>query len=270
MKNLAKHAGILLAWLIVWQTAAWLLDRPIFLAGPLETAEALVRLTGQAAFWQAVVSSLLRIGAGFALAFFFGLLCGGAAYAWPLFEEWAAPAVATVKTIPVASFVILALIWTGAQRLSLVISFLVVFPMIYLHTLAGLRAADVQLLEMAQVFRVRFFPKIWHIYRPAMAPYLMSACRTALGMCWKSGVAAEVIGTPDHSIGEKLYMAKVFFSTDELFAWTAVVILLSSLFERLVLHLLGLLLGDGSPKSRREDHTAYRKGQERKHGSPYP
>ena len=64
-------------------------------------------------------------------------------------------------------------------------------------------------------------------------------------MCWKSGVAAEVIGTPDHSIGEKLYMAKIFFSTDELFAWTAAVILLSFLFEKLVFRLLRRVLGDG-------------------------
>lgn len=154
------------------------------------------------------------------------------------------PVVTLIKTIPVASFVILALLWTGAEHLASVISFLVVFPMIYLNTRAGLESADVRLLEMAQVFHVRPLPKIWHIYRPALAPFLLNACRVALGMCWKSGVAAEVIGTPDHSIGEKLYMAKIFFSTDELFAWTAMVILLSFLFEKLILQFLCFLLED--------------------------
>lgn len=237
-----RRAGILLFWLCIWQLAAWLLGKPIFLVGPLETFAAFVRLMGELAFWQSVGSSLGRIGAGFVLACSLGLLCGGAAYAWPLFGEWIAPVITLMKTIPVASFVILALIWTGAEHLAMVISFLVVFPMIYLNTLAGLAAVDVQLLEMAEVFRVRFLPKVWQIYRPAMAPYLMSACRMALGMCWKSGVAAEVIGTPDHSIGEKLYMAKIFFSTDELFAWTAVVILLSYLFEKLMLCFLQAVL----------------------------
>ena len=55
-------------------------------------------------------------------------------------------------------------------------------------------------------------------------------------------MAAEVIGTPAHSIGEKLYMAKIFFSTDELFAWTAAVILLSFLFEKLILWVLQYIL----------------------------
>lgn len=250
METLIKRTGIVLFWLLLWQSAAWLLHRPIFLVGPWETLLALMRLIGQPAFWQAVCSSLVRIGAGFVLAFLLGILCGSAAYARPFFGEMLSPAITLLKTIPVASFVILALIWTGAEHLASVISFLVVFPMIYLNTRAGLESADVRLLEMAQVFHVRLLPKIRHIYRPALAPFLLSSCRIALGMCWKSGVAAEVIGTPDHSIGEHLYMAKVFFSTDELFAWTAVVILLSFLFEKLILRLLQYVLEDrpaGSP-----------------------
>lgn len=233
-----RRGVILLLWLTVWQLAADLTARPIFLVGPRETVCAFVRLAGSADFWQAVFSSLGRIGAGFGLAFFAGLLCGSLACFLPLFAEVLAPVVTLMKTVPVASFVILALIWAGADQLALVISFLVVFPMIYLNTMAGLRATDPQLLEMAQVFRIRPLARVWQIYRPALAPYLLSACQVALGMSWKSGIAAEVIGTPDHSIGEKLYMAKVFFSTDELFAWTAAVILLSFLFERAILAVL--------------------------------
>lgn len=233
-----RRAGILLFWLALWQGAAWKLAQPIFLVGPWETVQALWRLSGSSAFWQAVAWSFGRIGAGFGLAFLAGVGCGSLGYALPWFGELLAPVVTLMKTVPVASFVILALIWAGAERLSVVVSFLVVFPILYVNTIAGLKAADRRLLEMAQVFRVRPAAKIWHIYRLALVPYLLSACRVALGMAWKSGVAAEVIGTPAHSIGERLYMAKVFFGTDELFAWTAVVIALSFLFERAVLALL--------------------------------
>lgn len=256
MKDLLKRTGILLFWLFLWQSAAWLLCQPIFLVGPLETLQALLRLAGESGFWLAVFSSLGRISAGFALAFSLGLICGCAAYAWPFFGEWISPILTLIKSVPVASFVILALIWTGADHLATTISFLVVFPMICLNTRAGLEAADAKLLEMAQVFRVRLFPKIRHIYRPAMAPYLLSACQTALGMCWKSGIAAEVIGTPPHSIGEKLYMAKVFFSTDELFAWTAVVILLSYLFEKIMQRLLRCFMQEHALPGRRKEYDA--------------
>ena len=143
-----------------------------------------------------------------------------------------------LKAVPVASFVILALIWAGSRNLSVVIAFLVVLPVIYVNTLAGLQSTDRKLLEMAVVFRMPVWRKIRFIYLPALVPYLVSGCRIALGMSWKSGVAAEVIGLPNGSIGDALYRAKITLSTGELFAWTFVIILLSAWFEKLFLLLL--------------------------------
>ena len=69
-------------------------------------------------------------------------------------------------------------------------------------------------------------------------PYLLTGCRLGLGLCWKAGVAAEVIGVPTGSIGEKLYHAKIYLNTPDLFAWTIVIILISFLFEKLFLGLV--------------------------------
>ena len=238
MNGWQRKTAILLFWLILWQMLSNWIHKPIYLVGPVETAQALLRLAGSSSFWTAVWGSLARIGAGFGLAAAAGLLCGSLGHFVPFVRELLSPMVSLMKTVPVASFVILALIWAGAEQLALVISFVVVFPMIYLNTIAGLEATDPQLLEMAQVFHISRWDRLWQIYRPALTPYLLSACQVALGMSWKSGIAAEVIGTPEFSIGENLYMAKVFFSTDELFAWTAVVILLSFLFEKGILWIL--------------------------------
>lgn len=238
MKGWQRRTVIVLFWLILWQILSDQIAKPIYLVGPIETVQALSRLTVTASFWRAVWGTLLRIGTGFGLAAMTGLLFGSLAHFLPFVAELLSPIVSLMKTVPVASFVILALIWAGAEQLALVISFVVVFPMIYLNTMAGLDSTDQQLLEMAQVFHISRWNRLWQIYRPAVAPYLLSACQVALGMSWKSGIAAEVIGTPEFSIGENLYMAKVFFSTDELFAWTAVVILLSFLFEKVILWLL--------------------------------
>ncbi len=238
MGSWQRKTAILLFWLILWQILSAWINKPIYLVGPVETLQALLRLVDSSPFWRAVWGSLARIGAGFGLAAMMGLLFGSLAHFVPFVKELLSPIVSLMKTVPVASFVILALIWAGAEQLALVISFVVVFPMIYLNTMAGLESTDPQLLEMARVFHIRPWDRLWQIYRPALAPYLLSACQVALGMSWKSGIAAEVIGTPEFSIGENLYMAKVFFSTDELFAWTAVVIALSFLFERGVLRIL--------------------------------
>lgn len=80
--------------------------------------------------------------------------------------------------------------------------------------------------------------RVRYLYVPAALPYFRSACTVGLGLCWKSGVAAEVIGLPNGSIGDALYRAKITLSTGELFAWTFVIILLSAAFEKLFLRAL--------------------------------
>ena len=150
-----------------------------------------------------------------------------------------------MKSIPVASFVILALIWTGSEKLSVFISFIVVYPMIHVNTLAGLHSTDPKLLEMAKVFQVPIWRQAMSIYRVSLYPYLASAMKTALGMGFKSGIAAEVIGVPEGSIGEGLYLSKIYLSTAELFAWTLVIICVSVLFEHVFLLLLRMAAGKG-------------------------
>ena len=154
------------------------------------------------------------------------------------FRELMAPLVAGIKAVPVASFIILALVWLNSQSLSLFISALMVFPPVYLNVLEGIGHTDRQLLEMARVFRVPVSRQLRGIYLPAVLPYFRSAVSLGLGLCWKSGAAAEVIGLPDGSIGDALYRAKITLSTGELFAWTFVIILLSAVFEKLFLALL--------------------------------
>ena len=88
--------------------------------------------------------------------------------------------------------------------------------------------------KMAQVFQVAD-EKIRYIYLSQVLPFFRSGCCVALGLCWKAGVAAEVIGIPDGSIGEHLYQAKVYLDTPDLFAWTVVIIVISLLFEKVFL-----------------------------------
>lgn len=153
------------------------------------------------------------------------------------------PLVAAVKTVPVASFIILALVWLNSQSLSLFISALMVFPPVYLNVLEGICRTDRRLLEMARVFRVPFGRRLRGIYLPQVMPYFRTAVSLGLGLCWKAGAAAEIIGLPAGSMGERLYTAKVYFQTADLFAWTVTIVAVSVAFERLFLALVDRLMG---------------------------
>ena len=240
-----KKLCIIAFWLLIWQTGASVINNQILLVSPLNALRALTVLAVSFDFWGSIWFSFARISLGFLIAFLIGLITGTLAYWKPLIDEFLAPPIHFMKSIPVASFVILALIWTGSENLSVFISFIVVYPMIHVNTLGGLQSADPKLLEMAKVFRVPIWRQAVSIYRVALYPYLASAMKTALGMGFKSGIAAEVIGVPEGSIGEGLYMSKIYLSTAELFAWTAVIICVSILFEKVFLFLLKKAAGKG-------------------------
>lgn len=235
-----KNTGIILFWLLLWQAVSLALHNSILLVGPFQVVRALFAQTLMADFWKTIVFSFGKISLGFLLAFAAGILAGGTACRFPLMEDFLKPVITFLKSVPVASFIILALIWVGSENLSVFIAFLVVFPVIYINTMAGIKSADPKLLEMARVFRMPAGKKLLFIYRPALFPFLISGCRVALGMSFKSGIAAEVIGVPGHSIGEKLYMAKIYLSTADLFAWTLVIIVISAVFEALFLRILAM------------------------------
>ena len=228
-------------WLCVWQIAAWWVDAPILLVSPLKACQRLVQLVWEADFWQSVLFSVGYILLGFAISAVLAIVLAALAYRFRLIRQLIAPLSATVKAIPVASFVILVLLWIPSRQLSIVISLLIGFPVIYTNVLMGLDSTDPKLIEMAHLFRVPFTRQLRAIYLHSVLPFLHSGLSVAIGLCWKSGVAAEVIGIPKGSIGEKLYQAKVYLETPDLFCWTLTIVLLSIACEKLLVLLMNLV-----------------------------
>lgn len=228
-KNKYAFCGLsVFFWIALWQLFAMAFNQELFLPSPVRVCQVLCQdLLPSASFWGSIGISLRNIGIGFLLGAFFGI--GLAALSF-----WLCPVrillwfpMKLIKSVPVASFVILALLWIPSSGLSLLIPFLMVVPTLYIHTLQGLEETDVKLLEMAKVFRIGRWKRILYIYTPQALPYIGSAASLAIGMAWKSGIAAEIIGLSRGSIGNRLYQAKIYLLTPELFAWTAIIVLLS-------------------------------------------
>jgi NitT/TauT family transport system permease protein len=151
-----------------------------------------------------------------------------------IIRDFLKPLVLAVKSVPVASFVILLLIWFGSRNISVIICMLVVFPILYLSTLEGLLSTDGKMLEMAKVYRMPRGRVIRYIFLPGLKPFFQSSVKLAVGMSFKSGIAAEVIGQPLHTMGNGLYQAKIYLETGELFAWTIVIIFISFIIEKIL------------------------------------
>ncbi len=237
-RDALRRAGAVAFWLLVWQLASMTVGSELLLAGPLAVLVRLAQLVPTAAFWITAGFSLARIAAGFAVAFVLGLALGLAAHRWPALAELLAPAVSFLKSVPIVCVIVLLLMWVGSARVSAIAVFLAVFPAIYFSVLEGCTAASPGLGELLRVMGVpgwrRFLADTWQ----QLLPYLVATCRNACGMAWKAGVAAELIGSPRGSMGERIYQAKLLLETGDLFAWTIVVVALSWACEKTFLALL--------------------------------
>ncbi|MGN1314460.1 MAG: ABC transporter permease [Lachnospiraceae bacterium] len=237
-KNQDIRLWAVLIWLLVWQLVSMALNSDILLVSPVKVVLRLFELMGESGFWKSIAYSLIRIAGGFFLALLAGGLFAALSARLRSARQLFAPLILFSKTVPVASFIILALVWLSSRNLSIFISFLMVFPVIYTNVLNGIMETNRELLEMAEVFSIPQGRRIRYIYLPQLMPYLRAGCSVGLGLCWKSGIAAEVIGMPKGSIGERLQQAKVYLDTADLLAWTLVIVVVSLLFERWVLRLL--------------------------------
>lgn len=237
-RRFARKAGIIAFWLAIWQLLDMVIDNRLVLAGPIRVAQALVEQIGQPDFWVICGASFGRIALGFLLSFVVGFLLALVSCRHRLFRDFVDPIISLLRTIPVASFIILLLIWVGNQALTVFLAFFIVLPLIYTNMVTGFESVDRQMLEMARVYKLSRWRTFLYIYRPAFMPFLMSSTKISLGMTWKSGIMAEVLATPKPSIGKEMAMARTFLDTPDLLAWTVVVMVLSFLFEKAFMELL--------------------------------
>ena len=238
-----KSARILLPaafWLAVWCLAAACVDQPLLVPSPIAVLRRLGELAAAPLFWRSTLVSLLRIFCGALAGTILGTLCAVLTSRFRLADWILAPAIRLVRATPVASFIILVLLWVSTGKVPGVISALMVLPVVWESVSAGIRSADPQLLELARSYQFSRRKLICYVYLPAVRPHFAAGVCTAIGLAWKSGVAAEVLCLPKAAIGTQVYYSKISLETPSLFAWTAVVIVLSMLLERIVRRLLGV------------------------------
>ncbi len=237
-KAFLRKALIIVFWLIVWEALDRIVDNRLVLAGPIRTIEALGDLVVLPNFWAIVGASFGRIALGFLLSFVVGFLLALVACRVRLFRDFIDPIISLLRTIPVASFIILLLIWVGNQALTVFLAFFIVLPLIYTNMVTGFESVDKQMLEMARVYGLSKWRTFLYVYRPAFMPFLLSSTKISLGMTWKSGIMAEVLATPKPSIGKEMATARTFLDTPDLLVWTVVVMVASVLFEKAFMALL--------------------------------
>ncbi len=233
---------IALLWLAIWQVAYMIIDMEVLFVSPVGVLKTLFNLVQDGLFWQSVFASFFRVLEGYIIAVILGAVVAVVTLVIPFAYDFFYPIISLVRAAPVVSFIILTLVWLKSGTVPAFISFLMVFPVVWTNVSEGIRRTDKKLLEMAKIFNFGKLKTIENIYIPSVLPFFKTACVTGLSLAWKSGIAAEVICTPKLSIGKQLYNSKIYLETPELFAWTAVVVIMSVIVEKLFVMLINFVV----------------------------
>ena len=233
--NAKKIFEILLitaAWFAIWQIAAIIVNQDLFLPSPAATFGKLWQLVGTGSFWLNVAATFYRVVLGLVISFAAGILLAFLAAQFSALEKFLRPAMAAIKSTPVMSVIMLALVWFSSSFVPVFSCILLCLPIFYSNTMTGIKSVDTELLEMASVYRVKRRRIIADITLPSVMPYIYSAISVCLGFSWKSVVAAEVLSSPKYALGFRLFSTKQHLDTTELFAWTVTIIIISLIVEK--------------------------------------
>lgn len=229
--KLLKAILILAFWVGTWQLLASVTDNELLFPTPTSVLRRFFELASGADFYRIILYSMIRVLVGTISAVLCGILLGALTSQCKIIYDFLRPLMTVIKSTPVSSFIILALVWMRRALLPIFIVYLIVLPVIFSNVHEGIRSADPKLVEMTKVYRIPFIKKIRVLYIPSVLPYFRSAIMTSTGLAWKAGIAAEVLAAPAISIGKMLFESKQYLETTDLFAWTLAVIVMSLIIE---------------------------------------
>lgn len=237
-KRIGRKLAAALLWLVLWQLASMAFGRYFVLPSPVQTFRTLLGLCAQPLFWRSCGVTLLRVALGLAWAVLLGFACAYLAYRSPAARDILNVPASAIKSVPVMSVILIALLCLKSAAVPVFVCFLMCFPVMYTNILQGFESVPAEYRELAKVYRLngsRYFAKIMI---PASMGYIKAGLLLCCGLSWKSTVAAEVLSSPRVSMGYHLLSAKMYLNGAELFAWTAGIVLLSICFEKCVRALL--------------------------------
>ncbi len=233
---------VVVIWILIWEGISLQVSQELLVPSPVQVFMKIFQLMQTASFWQITALTVSRITIGFLLGSVAGVLFAILTSISPVANAFFKPILGIVKATPVASFIILALVWIKGGQIPAFISSLMVFPIIWGNVVKGITQTDPKLLEMARMYHIKKLVIVKKIYISSVLPFFLPAAMTSMGLAWKAGIAAEVLSTPQLAIGTAIYDAKLYLETVDLFAWSIVIIVISVLLEKIMLSILGRLM----------------------------
>jgi len=233
-EKIGRQAVVCLFWLAIWQIGAMLVNNPLLLPSPWQTAAALLGLAGDTKFYLNISWTMVRCLSAMALSFVIGVAAAFGAYKSVWLRRVLTLPVGFFKAVPVMAIIIYVILLAKADIVAVIVCFLMCFPVVYTNILAGLDSMPAELLELAKVYWFTEWQTMKYMYIPSIEPQIKASVRLIAGLSWKAVVAAEVLSIPKFSLGYEMLSAKYYLETPQLFAYILVIVVLSLTVEKII------------------------------------
>lgn len=219
---------------VAWQLLSWQMAQPQLIPSFPDLVRALLRLVYTPGFLVSIGTTCLRACVGLLLslaaASITAFLLNRSEAIRFLFMPW----LSLLRSVPVISFILLALIFLNPEMIPLLIAFLTMYPLLTENLLKGLMNRRDSWKILARQFHLNAWNRLFQINYPQLQPYLFSGLASAVGFGWRAIIMGEVLSQCVDGIGKRMKEAQVFIDVPELIAWTLVAIVLSWLTDKLI------------------------------------
>lgn len=220
--------------LMLWQLLSMAIAYPAIFPGLVDLFLGIIQLLSTTEFYSTLATTILRGMVGFSISFVLAFLLALFAYYNKFFKSFFQPFLVLIRSIPVISLVLIALLWFSSDNLPVFIALLTMFPILYQNILSGFEHVDYKLIEMATVFGKSPLVRLFEIYLPASKNLILAGISTGLGFGWRAVIIGEVLAQPLKGIGSEMKHAQAFINLPELIAWTFIAVGVSYFFELIV------------------------------------
>ncbi len=230
-KKIRNNLLGIFALLCLWWLAARMVGSEEILPSPGLTFLSVMEIFSKPGFLVSIAATIGRGLAGFLIALLFAALIGIPAGIFPGFFSFINPLITSVRSTPVISIILLAIIWFGNEQVPVFIAVLTMFPILTLNIVEGINSVDPNYIILCKSYRIPFFRILTGVYLPWIAPFLTSGVSNALGFGWRAVIIGEVLSQPSFGIGTRMQESQIFLLVGELIAWTLIAVIISYLFE---------------------------------------
>ncbi len=220
--------------ILVWQVAGFNVNNRTLLPYPIDVVNAMSTILTTTSTYQILLYSFFRLTTAIIIAGLLGISFGLVAGFSRTVSSFFQPLVTSLRTVPVASIIVVVLILFGSSKAIYIITFVMLFPILFEATKQGVLNIDQSLIEALSLEQKRTAFTLVNMFFPLSIPYIKTGILQSIGLGFKVLVMSEFIAQSPKSIGNALYMGRINFMYDHVFAWTIIIIFIVIMIERLV------------------------------------